>query len=118
MATVALSTNQKGKGKIAGIDYFAIMTITPGTTATAGENLDLTAHFSTVDAIVYCGASNATIAKYVPAFSFTPGAATSATSVKFFCLVQDGAAGVMEPDNGSNLVAVGTFQVMIYGKRA
>lgn len=118
MATAALSTNQQGAKPISGVDFMAIMTLTPGDTATAGENVDLRTWFSTVDCILFCGASNATIAKYVPCCSFTPGAATAADSVKFYCLVQDGAAGVLEPDNGTDLSATGTFQMIVFGKGA
>jgi len=117
MATAALSSGQHGVPSIGGFDSMALMTITPGTTATAGENVDFTSYFSTVDAIVYCGADDAATAKYVPAFSFTPGAATTSSSVKFYMLVQDGAAGVLEPDNGTDLSA-STIQVIVYGKRA
>lgn len=118
MASAALSSGQYGTPAIGGLAHMAIMTVTPGTTATAGENLDLRSRFSTVDNIIPCGASNANIAKYVPAFSFAPGAATAADSVKFFMLVQDGAAGVLEPDNGTDLSSTGTIQIMVFGKAA
>lgn len=118
MAGAALSTGQQGATPIPGIAMIAILTVTPGTTATAGEDLDLTDWFSTVDAIIPCGASTAGIAKYVPAFSFTPGATATSSSVKFYCLVQDGAAGVLEPDNGNDLSSTGTFQIKVYGKAA
>lgn len=118
MASAALSTNQLGASPVPGIDMVAIMTLTPGTTATAGENVDLTTYFSTVDAIVPCGASSAAIAKYIPAFSFTPGAAATSSSVKFYCLVTDGDAGTCEPDNGTDLSSTGTFQIIVYGKAA
>lgn len=117
MASAALSTNQQGAAPIPGIEMMAVMTVTPGTTATAGEDLDLTAYFSTVDAIFYCGADDADTAKYVPAFSFTPGATATSSSVKFFMLVQDGAAGVLEPDNGTDLSG-STIQVLVMGKAA
>jgi hypothetical protein len=118
MASVALSTNQQGATPIPGVSMVAVMTLTPGTTATAGEDLDFTAYFSTVDAVVPCGGSNANIVKYVPAFSFTPGATATSSSVKFYCLVQDGAAGVLEPDDSTDLSSTGTFQVIVYGKAA
>lgn len=117
MATVALSTNQQGAAPIPGVDMIALLTVTPGTTATAGENLDLRTWFSTVDAIILCGADDAATAKYVPSFSFTPGAAAAADSVKFYMLVQDGAAGVLEPDNGTDLSA-STIQILVFGKAA
>jgi len=117
MASATLSTGQQSAAPIPGVDMMALMTVTPGTTATAGEDLDLTDYFSTVDAIVYCGADDADTAKYVPAFSFTPGATATSSSVKFYMLVQDGAAGVLEPDNGTNLSA-STIQVIVYGKAA
>lgn len=118
MATAALSSGQQGVSPIPGVAMTAIMTVTPGTTATAGENLDLTDWFSTVDAIYSCGASAIALGKYVPLFSFTPGAATSSTSIKFNMLVQDGAAGVLEPDNGTDLSSAGTIQIMVMGKPA
>lgn len=115
MATVAKSTNQQGITPIPGIAMVGIFTITPGTTATAGENLDFTDYFSTIDAITPAGTSNTTIAKYTPRFSFTPGGAVSATSVKFNVTLNDGGSAV---DNGTDLSAVGTFQVVVMGKSA
>lgn len=112
-----MSTGHPAPSPIPGVAMVGIMTVTPGTTATAGENLDLRAYFSTVDAIVPCGGDDADTVKYVPAFSFTPGAATAADSIKFYMLVQDGAAGVLEPDNGTDLSG-STIQIIVYGKAA
>lgn len=119
MGAVALSSGQQGAAPIPGIDMVALMTYTPTTSATAGTNVTgLTSYFSTIDAIVVAGMSTQEIGAYVPVFEFTPGAAVTSSSVKVFFYEQDGDAGPLVPDDGTDLSSTGTIQLIVYGKAA
>lgn len=119
--SIALSSGQDGISPDPGVAYKGIFTLTPGTSATAGENMGtaLAKYFSTIDSIEVGGGSTVAILGYNPNFGFAPGALTSTdANIKLFWLVQDGAAGKLEPDNGTDLSAVGTVQLIIRGKSA
>lgn len=123
--TAALSTNQQGVSPIPGVDMVGLFTITwDDSSLVTGENLDFTAWFSTVDAIVPAGISAIGLAGYIPSFVFTPGAATSATSVKAVLAMMpalDGnaaAAQPLTPADGVDVAAIGTTQIIVYGKAA
>jgi hypothetical protein len=123
--TAALSTNQQGVSPIPGVDMVGIFTITwDNSSDPAGEALDLRTWFSTVDAIIPAGVSAIGLAGYQPAFFFTPGATTTATSVKAvlgYMPALDGnvaAAQPLTPADSVDVAALGTTQVIIYGKAA
>lgn len=119
MGAVALSTGQQGVAPIPGVDMMAIMTYTPTSSATAGTNVTgLDTYFSTIDAIAVAGMSTQEIGAYVPVFEFTPGATATSSSVKIFFYEQDGDAGPLVPDDGTDLSSTGTIQVIVYGKAA
>lgn len=123
--TAALSTNQQGVSPIPGVDMVGLFTITwDNSSLVTGENLDFTDWFSTVDAIVPAGISAIGLAGYVPSFVFTPGATTTATSVKAVLAMMpalDGnaaAAQPLTPADAVDVAAIGTTQIIVYGKAA
>lgn len=121
MATeIALSSGQLGVSPRAGMGVEGLFTLTPGTTATAGEDITakLSPTFSKIHSIEVCGCSAMALLKKVPVFEFTAGGLLSAAAVTLFWLVQDGAAGDLEPDNANDLSAVGTLQIRVVGDPA
>lgn len=118
--TIAMSSGQQGVVAQSGIGMKGIFTLTPGTTATAGEAItdELTPYFQSIDAIKVCGCSALALQKKIPVFQFTAGGALATNAVTIFWLEQDGAAGDLEPDDGTNLSAVGTLQIEVTGKAA
>lgn len=118
MATVAYSTGYKAPVAESGLAHKVVMTLTPGTTVTAGEDVSFVGKFSTIDAIKVCGVSAVALAAYMPVFVFTPGGAVAADSVQLLMMVQDGDAGPLVPSNGDDLSAAGTIQIEVSGKLA
>lgn len=118
--TLALSSGQQGVSARPGLGIEGIFTLTPGTTATAGEDITalFTPYFQSIDAISVCGASTLALVKKVPIFQFAAGGALASNAVTIFWLEQDGAAGDLEPDNATDLSAVGTLQIRVVGKAA
>lgn len=114
--TGALSANQQGIAPIQGVDMMGIFTVTPDASSlVTGEPIDLTAYFSTIDAVIVAGTSAIAGGGYVPVPIFTPGAAHTSSNLLLAMMNQDGAAGALEPANGANLSAV-TYQLVVYGK--
>jgi len=110
--TLALSTGQQGPRATAGFGMEALFTLTPGTTATAGEAITslLSPYFSSIDSIVVCGCSAVALYDAVlPVFQFTPGG----TVVTIFWM--DDALAI---SNGTDLSAVATLQIKVSGKAA
>ena len=126
--SAALSTNQQGVSPIPGIDMIGIFTITwDASSLVTGEALDLTSYFSTIDAVVPCGVSAIELAGYVPAFIFDPGAAhTSSNLLAILGRVPaleiddtvDIAAQPLAPSDALDVAALGTTQIIVYGKAA
>ena len=119
MATsIALSGNQQGVVARSGTGMEGIFTLTPGTTATAGEDItaELTPYFSTIEAIEVCGASANEL--YVtntvmPFFELVAGGALASNAVTLFWLTFAGAI-----DNATDLSALGTLQIKVTGDAA
>lgn len=118
--TIAKSALQQGVAAEGGIGCKGYFTVTPGTTATAGEAITskLSPYFQSIESIKVCGFSTLALAKKVPVFVFTAGALLSAADVTLFWLVQDGDAGDLEPSNAVDLSAVGTMQIEVMGQPA
>jgi hypothetical protein len=123
--SAALSTNQLGVTPIPGLDMVGVFTITwDDSSLVTGEALDLTDYFSTIDAVVPAGVSAIELAGYVPAFIFTPGAAH--TNANLLCTLNrvpalDGNAANAQPlvpADALDVAALGTTQVIVYGKAA
>jgi hypothetical protein len=126
--SAALSTNQLGVTPIPGLDMVGVFTITwDDSSLVTGEALDLTDYFSTIDAIVPAGVSAIELAGYVPAFIFEPGAAH--TSSNLLCtlgriplLEIDDTVDIdpqpLAPANAVDIAALGTTQIIVYGKAA
>lgn len=122
------STNQQGIAPIPGIDMMGIFTITwDASSLVTGEALDLTDYFSTIDAVIPAGVSAIELAGYIPAFTFTPGAAHTdanllATLNRIPLLEIDDtvdiAAQPLVPANALDVAALGTTQIIVYGKAA
>lgn len=118
MATsIALSSGQLGVTPV-GTAVRGIFTLTPGTTATAGEDItaELTDYFSTVHAIEVCGASANEL--YVtntvmPFFELVAGGALASNAVTLFWLTFAGAI-----DNATDLSSLGTLQIIVHGDAA
>jgi hypothetical protein len=114
--TIALSGLQQGIVARPGIGMEGIFTLTPGTTATAGEDITakLTPYFSTIEAISVVGCS--AVALYdlvIPVFEFTAGGALASNAVTIFWM--DDALAI---DNLTDLSAVATLQIRVVGKAA
>ena len=116
--TLAFSGNQQGAVARPGTGMKAIFTLTPGTTATAGEAITalLTPYFSTIESIIVAGCSAQEL--YVthtvmPVFEFVAGGALSSNDVTLFWLTFAGAI-----DNGNDLSSIGTLQIEVTGKAA
>lgn len=123
--SAALSTNQQGTAPIPGVDMIGIFTVTwDASSLVTGEALDLTSYFSTIDAVIPVGISAIELAGYVPAFIFTPGAAhTSSNLLATLAMMPalDGnaaAAQPLTPADGVDVAALGTTQIMVFGKAA
>lgn len=117
MATLlALSSGQMGVSPRAGMGVEGIFTLTPGTTATAGEAITdlLSPYFSKIHAIEVCGCSAVALYDAVlPVFQFTPGGLLSSYAVTIFWM--DDALAI---DNGTDLAAVATIQLRVVGDAA
>jgi len=126
--SAALSTNQQGVVPVPGVDFIGIFTVTwDSSSLVTGEALDLTDYFSTIDAVLPCGVSAIGLAGYIPAFIFTPGAAhTSANlllTLNRIPLLEiddtvDIAAQPLVPADALDVAALGTTQIMVFGKGA
>lgn len=123
--SAALSTNQQGISPIPGIDMVGIFTITwDNSSLVTGEPLDLTDYFGTIDAVVPCGVSAIELAGYLPAFIFDPGAVhTSSNLLATLSMTPalDGdaaAAAPLTPASAVDIAALGTTQIIVYGKSA
>lgn len=118
--TLALSSGQQGVSPDGSRGVSGIFTLTPGTTATAGEAITdlLTPYFQSIDGIDVLGCSAVALQKKIPVFQLTAGGLLASYAVTLFWLVQDGAAGDLEPDDGTDLSAVGTLQIRVTGKPA
>lgn len=117
--SAALSTGQQGTKPISGVAHMALFTITwDASSLVTGEPLDLTSYFSTIDAVIPAGCSAIGLAGYIPAFSFTAGGTHTAADLLAYLMLQDGAAGPMEPANAVDIAALGTTQIMVWGKAA
>lgn len=90
----------------------------------AGEPLDLTDHFSTINAVIPCGVSAIGLAGYIPSFVFDQGAAhTDANLLAVLGVVPalDGGAASAQPltpANAVNVAAIGTTYALVFGKPA
>jgi hypothetical protein len=114
--TLALSSGQQGLSQDGSRGLTAIFTLTPGTTATAGEDITakLTPYFQSIDAIKVCGCS--AVALYdlvIPVFQFTAGGLLASSAVTLFWM--DDALAI---DNATDLSAVATLQIEVTGKPA
>lgn len=118
--TIALSSDQQGVSPDGSRGVSGIFTLTPGTTATAGEAITskLTPYFQSVDGIEVLGCSAVALQKKVPVFELVAGGLLASNDVTLFWLVQDGAAGDLEPSDAVDLSAVGTLQIKVTGKPA
>lgn len=126
--TAALSTDQQGIKPLGGLAYVGIFTVTwDASSLVTGEPLDLTSYFSTIDAVQPAGCSAIELAGYVPSFIFTPGAAhTSANlllTLNRIPLLEiddtvDIAAQPLVPADALDVAALGTTQIIVYGKIA
>lgn len=126
--SAALSTNQQGVVPVPGVDFIGIFTVTwDDSSLVTGEALDLTDYFSTIDAVLPCGVSAIELAGYIPAFIFTPGAThTSANlllTLNRIPLLEiddtvDIAAQPLVPADALDVAALGTTQIMVFGKGA
>lgn len=126
--SAALSANQQGATPIPGLAMVGIFTITwDASSLVTGEPLDLTSHFSTIDAVLPCGVSAIGLAGYVPAFTFEAGAAhTSSNLLATLGRIPeleiddtvDIAAQPLVPADALDVAALGTTQVMVFGKAA
>ena len=93
MATVvALSSEQQGISQDGSRGLTGIFTLTPGTTATAGEDITskLDDYFQSIDSIEVCGCSAEAILHYKPVFQFTAGGLLSAHALTLFWLTVSG----------------------------
>jgi hypothetical protein len=123
--SAALSTNQLGASPLPGVDMVGLFTITwDASSLVTGEALDLTDYFSTIDAVIPAGISAIELAGYVPAFTFTPGAAhTSANLLATLAMVPaltgDAAnAQALAIANAVDVASLGTTQILVFGKAA
>lgn len=123
--SAALSSGQQGVEPIPGIAFRGIFTVTwDNASLVTGEPLDLRAWFSTIDAVIPCGVSSIDLAGYVPAFTFTPGA--THTDANLLCTLArvpalDGDAASAQPlvpADALDVAALGTTQIMVFGKGA
>jgi hypothetical protein len=132
--SAALTSGQQGVAPIPGVDFMGIFTITwDSSSLVTGEDLTPTAttglgaYFSTIDAVIPCGVSAIELAGYIPAFIFTPGAAVATGSVlatlnRIPLLEIDDGVDIdpqpLVPANGLDVAALGTTQIMVFGKAA
>jgi hypothetical protein len=129
--SVALSSGQQGVAPVPGVDFIGIFTITwDNSSLVTGEDLTPTAstglgaYFSTIDAVLPCGVSAIGLAGYIPAFIFTPGAAVATGSVlatlnRIPALDGNAAnAQPLVPADALDVAALGTTQIMVFGKGA
>lgn len=126
--SAALSSGQQGAAPIPGVAHMAMLTVTwDASSLVTGEALDLTDYFSTIDAVIPAGVSAIELAGYVPAFTFTPGAAhTSSNLLATLARVPlleiddtvDIAAQPLAPADAVDVAALGTTQIMVLGKAA
>lgn len=126
--SAALSTGQQGVVPVPGVDFIGIFTVTwDSSSLVTGEPLDLTAYFSTIDAILPCGVSAIELAGYIPGFIFTPGATHTSSNLLLTLnripLLEiddtvDIAAQPLVPADALDVAALGTTQIMVFGKGA
>jgi hypothetical protein len=118
--TIALSSEQQGISQDGSRGLTGIFTLTPGTTATAGEAItsELDDHFQSIDSIEPGGVSAVALASYTPVFQFTPGGLLSAHAVTLFWLAVSGDPGALGISNSVDLSEVGTLQIKVTGKPA
>ena len=103
---------------IPGIGNVALGTITWDASCDGtGEALDCSAQFSTISAVIPLGCSAIGLAGYVPAFFYAAGAAAD-TGVNALLMIQDGAAGALEPADAVDIAALGTTRVAVVGQMA
>lgn len=115
MSTVALSSNQQGATPV-GTAIEGKYTLTPTTTATAGEVITsaFTSQFSSIHTIEIGGVSDiALFTGQIPVFQFTPGGALASNDVTIFWL--DDALAI---DNATDLSSSGTMQLVVTGDQA
>lgn len=117
MATsLALSSGQQGVSPDGSRGVSGIFTLTPGTTATAGEAITdlLTPYFQSIDSIEVCGCSAVALYDLVlPVFQFTAGGLLASNDVTIFWM--DDALAI---DNATDLSSVATLQIKVTGKPA
>ena len=114
--TIAMSSGQQGPSQDGPRGLTAIMTLTPGTTATAGEDITatLSPYFQSISAIKMCGCSAiAVLTGQIPEFQLTAGGLLASNAVTIFWLTT-----AMAIDNGTDLSSLGTIQIEVTGKPA
>jgi hypothetical protein len=114
--TLDYSSGQQGASQDGSRGLTAIYTLTPGTTATAGEDITalLSPDFQSIDAITTCGCSDVALYDLVsPVFQFTAGGLLASNAVTIFWM--DDAFAI---DNATDLSAVATLQIKVTGKPA
>jgi hypothetical protein len=117
--SIALSGLQQGIVAQPGTGMTGIFTLTPGTTATAGEDITalLTPYFSTIESIEEAGCSAVAIRTAttggIPVFQFTAGGALATYAVKIFWMTE-----ALAIDNAHDFSSNGTVQIVVTGKAA